>query len=50
MANLYEITVKTSEDRKTQVVANSPEEAQTKVTLAEGETLASVEDKGEVVL
>lgn len=50
MANVYKLVVKTSADKEVKVVANSPEEAQTKVTLADGETIATVEDLGEVTL
>jgi len=49
MANLYKLVVKTSADKEVKVVANSPEEAQAKLTLAEGEVVASVEDQGEVL-
>lgn len=50
MANLYKLTVQTSANRLVNVVANSPEEAQTKVTLTEGESVSTVEDQGEVLV
>ncbi len=50
MANLFKIIVKTGSEKEVKVVANSPEEAQAKVVLAEGETVASVEDEGEVTV
>ena len=50
MANLYRVVVKTSADKEVKVVAASPEEAQAKLSLAEGEVVASVEDQGEVVV
>lgn len=50
MANLYKLTVKTGSEKEVKVVANSPEEAQSKLTLAEGETIATVEDQGEVTV
>lgn len=48
MANLYVVTVTVGSTKEVRVVANSPEEAQSKVTLGEGETVSSVTDQGEV--
>lgn len=50
MANLYKVSVTTSASRNVSVVANSPEEAQSKVTLTDGEVVATVEDQGEVLV
>ena len=49
MANIY--IIKTAVNPKeTKVVANSSEEAQTKVALAEGEAVVSISDAGEVTV
>lgn len=49
MAKLFKVSVATAGSRQLNVVAETPEEAQAKVALAEGETVTSVEDQGEVV-
>lgn len=49
MAHLFKIKVATSAGREVNVVAETPEEANGKVTLAEGETVIETVDAGEVV-
>lgn len=49
MAKLFLVTVATG-SKTVAVVADDAEVAKTKVTLSDGETLVSVEDKGEVVV
>lgn len=50
MANLYLVTVNVGTSKEVRVVANSPEEATAKVTLAEGETVSAVTEQGDVQL
>lgn len=49
MAKLFKVTVATSGRKEVNVVAESAEEAQAKVVLAEGESVVSNEEVGEVV-
>lgn len=50
MAKLFMVSVATQTLREVPVVAETSEEAQTKLTLAEGEAVAKVEEKGDVTL
>lgn len=50
MANLYRVVVSTNAQKEVRVVANSAEEAQSKVALAEGEAVVQVADEGEVTV
>lgn len=50
MSKLYTVSIATSANRSVKVVAETPEEAQAKVTLAEGETVSGVTDDGEVTV
>ena len=50
MPKLYTVAVATSASREVRVVAGTPEEAQAKVTLSEGETVTGVTDQGDVTL
>ena len=50
MAKLFVVTVATAGAKEVQVVAETPEEAQSKVTLVEGETVTGVTEKGDVTV
>lgn len=50
MAKLFVVSVATQAARSVNVVAETPEEAQTKVTLSEGESVTGVVDQGDVVV
>lgn len=49
MAHLFQVVVTTSASRRVNVSAETPEEAQGKVTLEEGESVVEVVDGGEIV-
>lgn len=49
MAKLYKVKVTTQGVREVNVIAETPEEATAKVTVAEGETVVEATDQGEVV-
>lgn len=50
MANLFVFTVSASAAKEVKVVANSLEEAQAKLVLAEGEVVTNSADQGEVTV
>jgi hypothetical protein len=45
MAKLFVVKLLTKTEKDINVLAETPEEAQAKVTVAEGETVASIEEK-----
>lgn len=49
MAKLFIVAVQTTQPVEKYVVAETPEEAQAKVQLTEGEAIASVQEKGDVI-
>lgn len=50
MPKLFAVTVATQAARELKVVAETPEEAQAKVALSEGEAVTQVADLGDVQL
>lgn len=49
MAKLFTVKVQTQAVKEVKVVGETPEEAQAKVPVTEGETVVEVVDEGEVV-
>ncbi len=50
MPHLFKVILQTQAKREVNVVSETPEEAQTKVTVAEGEAIVEVQDNGEVTM
>lgn len=50
MPKLFSVSVATSASREVKVVAETPEEAQAKVALSEGESVTGVTEQGEVTV